>query len=135
MRIIGCKAYSVSKTLHNGETVSINKLKGFSKNSYDENGVPIKNVLSVEDYDSLIDGDIISQNQLQLSCNKNEMMRDGDKFRINHNIIHKSFKALYTKGTYDESELKEKKYVDIFVQTYPQRQGPAQGPAVLEILA
>lgn len=115
LRLTGCKAYSVTKKMHNGDVIEINKLKGFSGRSYDAMGAPVENHLTPEHYDTMIDGDTISQIQLQLSCSKTAMIKDGDKFGIKHSLISKKFNATYTKGTYDEKKLNEDGYVDIEV--------------------
>jgi hypothetical protein len=117
LRLTGCKAYSVTKKMNNGDVIEINKLKGFSGRSYDANGAPVDNHLTTEHYDTMIDGDTISQIQLQLSCSKTAMIKDGDKFGIKHSLISKKFNATYTKGTYDEKKLKEDGYVDVEVHT------------------
>ena len=97
--VAGCKAYATNKKLHDNAEVEIDKLKGYSQRDlYDFQGVKHEYNLCMNDFKNLIAGGTLEQKQLQISCNKQNMLCEKDSFKIRQSIRDKKFKLQYSKG-------------------------------------
>jgi len=52
----------------------------------------------MNDFKNLIAGGTLEQKQLQISCNKQNMLCEKDSFKIRQSIRDKKFKLQYSKG-------------------------------------
>lgn len=95
--IAGCKMYSISGFDKNGQRVEINKLKGYKK-EIDQNE-KIIHTADRETINKMVNGEVVSQTQSQLLCNKSDYLRNGSEFQIRSTNITKQFVSKYTKGT------------------------------------
>lgn len=100
IRIVGCKAYNLTKTLYNEKVIEINKLKGYSQRDFhDEDGNEYSYSLGSKDFDKMICGESISQKSMQFSCNKQAMLNESGSFNVKTNYVSKKFSMTYNKGS------------------------------------
>ena len=102
LTVVGCKAYSIRRTLCNSEGITkiieINKLKGYKrKNSEGESTKLSSQVL----LDMSNDKEVV-QKQTRIMVNKNDYTREDKCFEIRFDEIDKKFRKIYTKGIVGE---------------------------------
>lgn len=114
LRIVGCKAYSLSKKLYTGAVISINKLKGYSQRDFfDDMGVEHCYSLTVGDFDKMICGGSIEQVNMQFSCNKQAMLNENSSFDVSTRFIKKKFRLTYNKGKLETSIDEKNRFVKV----------------------
>lgn len=113
VNICGCKFYSLKKTLYNGETIQVTKLKGFRETPDDDVDEEDKenkdNKLKYEWFNQLVTGEIdcIKQKQKQWNFPKSAMVDEQRRFGLQIIPVNKKFKITYKKGeVQDDNSIK-----------------------------